>query len=174
MPQVFDLQVNAVANALTTSDVVLNGQQLYLPWYDNQTKVTTSFKVEDSLSGVHFIDVAVSGQIDPREVVLDGEHLTQTLTFDITSVDRRPTQNLGFVLIAQPTSPRRMKSIVQIHQPIDFGSIDDFFSEQHSDTAVLDADADTMLEPHHGEVRFDLAAEIETLSLLESLSLIHI
>jgi len=124
-------------------------------------------QAEDSLSRVHHLQTTVVGSVFWPGNRPNSEDVTQTLFFNISSIDQEPTQSLAFVLVFRPESLRRLQVLTAMSQTrlVDFAGSDRSFAPGDADR--IQPEDDVMINMHASTKDFDLAAEVETLSLLE-------
>lgn len=179
MPQVFDLHVNATDD-YSTSDIWLNGVKLDFKW--DASRIVTRTPQEFSVSGTsgrayHFA-VSVGGLITAQpQGVLSKDNARQDVTFTALLCDGqdcvRWLDDFTFVATIRPTAETRRLEGIFFPPRFTYEKSEASpsskmieFMDSLDDSPTSDID-DGMPQLHQTDI-FDLAAELESLRLLQA------
>lgn len=166
LPQVFDLQLQPTEDH--SSDVVVSGHPLTFKWDNAVARSHQSISLKDTSGAAHQLDLFLTGAaLLPQTVSAEYDATHQFVCF-VTSVDGRDYTTSAqplFALSIRSTSPGRLMSIA-----FDWGShVLDFdkLSTLPTSSRLSPASIDDEPMKSHTSDSFDLAAELESLRLLE-------
>ena len=167
----FELQVKP-SDDLESSTVVVNGYPLDISWHDGYPLAQDHriLDIPDSAGTYHSVELSWVGTIDtpPRSLSKDND-VTQNIYFTIIPVlgpDDPLVYLAGFALIMRSTSRDRLVGLIPdfSSQTIDFDQLESVSlpGSPMFENGVYDSDSSS------GSDDFDIAAELESLNLLEN------
>ena len=173
LPQVFELQVHTHTNPYW-SDFTLNNQRLSTAWSPSLDGFrTTSFSqllsFPDSAGINHLVHLAWDGVQDDKASDLyhdEPQHAKQSFDFRVVTVDGMATDNVGFRAVLRPGAKVGLSSIASTSGS-GLITFDPFSYVIDMDDSRSSNDGNDELQPLHSDGAFDLAGELESLTLLE-------
>ncbi|KAK3698943.1 hypothetical protein LTR37_016730 [Vermiconidia calcicola] len=165
---VLELRVNPTAD-IWTSEVVLNGQEVDIPWRDTLAQSSQLISVTDSTSHSRQFNLSWIGIIGPPGTVFEEAEVTQYIRFRITPVHCADSlsSSAEFIAIMRPASTRRLPGLMldsRASSLLKFDDYEDAYSSSGSSTEY-----DFLYPEKPSKIpEANLDVELESLGLLEA------